>query len=95
MVNSVVKSSMENNALFCYNDRQCNDALSFYQGGFMGLFERVKSVFQSAEEKAPARKPERNEPCWCGSGKKYKKCHFLEDDKKVAAKTCSLSCGPT
>jgi SEC-C motif-containing protein len=20
-------------------------------------------------------KPGRNEPCWCGSGKKYKKCH--------------------
>ncbi|HLF55640.1 MAG TPA: SEC-C metal-binding domain-containing protein [Thermoanaerobaculia bacterium] len=19
--------------------------------------------------------PGRNEPCWCGSGKKYKKCH--------------------
>jgi SEC-C motif len=22
------------------------------------------------------RKPGRNEPCWCGSGKKYKKCHL-------------------
>ena len=22
------------------------------------------------------KKPGRNEPCWCGSGKKYKKCHF-------------------
>ena len=21
------------------------------------------------------KKPKRNEPCWCGSGKKYKKCH--------------------
>ncbi|WP_295250562.1 SEC-C metal-binding domain-containing protein, partial [Ruminococcus sp.] len=20
-------------------------------------------------------KPGRNDPCWCGSGKKYKKCH--------------------
>jgi uncharacterized protein YecA (UPF0149 family) len=61
----------------------------------MGLFERVKSFFQGAEEKAPAVKPERNEPCWCGSGKKYKKCHLLEDDKKAVAKACSLSCGPT
>lgn len=25
---------------------------------------------------APLRKPGRNEPCWCGSGKKYKKCHY-------------------
>lgn len=24
---------------------------------------------------------ERNEPCWCGSGKKYKKCHMAIDDK--------------
>lgn len=24
---------------------------------------------------------ERNEPCWCGSGKKYKKCHLAIDDK--------------
>ena len=23
----------------------------------------------------------RNAPCWCGSGKKYKKCHLLEDEK--------------
>lgn len=25
---------------------------------------------------------ERNELCWCGSGKKYKKCHLFEDLKK-------------
>lgn len=25
--------------------------------------------------------PERNAPCWCGSGKKYKKCHAGFDDK--------------
>ena len=28
---------------------------------------------------APDRKPDRNEPCWCGSGKKYKHCHWRED----------------
>jgi hypothetical protein len=30
----------------------------------------------------PARRPERpgrNEPCWCGSGKKYKRCHLDAD----------------
>ena len=25
--------------------------------------------------------PGRNEPCWCGSGKKYKKCHANEDER--------------
>ncbi len=26
----------------------------------------------------------RNDPCWCGSGKKYKKCHYREDMKNAA-----------
>jgi hypothetical protein len=26
-------------------------------------------------------KPGRNEPCWCGSGKKYKKCHLDADEE--------------
>lgn len=25
--------------------------------------------------------PERNDPCWCGSGKKYKKCHLSIDNQ--------------
>jgi len=32
---------------------------------------------------APARRPERpgrNDPCWCGSGKKYKRCHLGADN---------------
>ena len=45
--------------------------------------------------RGPARKPVtvrrerakigRNDPCWCGSGKKYKKCHMLEDQKNGRA----------
>jgi hypothetical protein len=27
-----------------------------------------------------APKPGRNDPCWCGSGKKYKKCHLTADE---------------
>jgi hypothetical protein len=23
----------------------------------------------------------RNDPCWCGSGKKYKRCHLVDDLK--------------
>jgi preprotein translocase subunit SecA len=29
-------------------------------------------------------KPGRNDPCWCGSGKKYKDCHWREDRKAAA-----------
>ncbi|MFW5926137.1 MAG: SEC-C metal-binding domain-containing protein, partial [Myxococcota bacterium] len=27
----------------------------------------------------------RNDPCWCGSGKKYKQCHWREDQAASAA----------
>ena len=27
----------------------------------------------------PPDKPGRNDPCWCGSGKKYKHCHMHAD----------------
>ena len=31
----------------------------------------------------------RNDPCWCGSGKKYKKCHMEQDRAKEAAAEAS------
>jgi len=37
---------------------------------------------------APVRRtvtPGRNDPCWCGSGKKYKKCHLESDEKSRRA----------
>lgn len=38
----------------------------------------------------------RNEPCWCGSGKKYKKCHLQQDDlKRTKAKAAACCSGPT
>ena len=30
-------------------------------------------------------KPGRNDPCWCGSGKKYKKCHLATDEESERA----------
>jgi uncharacterized protein YecA (UPF0149 family) len=34
------------------------------------------------EEAASRRNLTRNDPCWCGSGKKYKKCHLEADRGK-------------
>ena len=31
------------------------------------------------------RKISRNDPCWCGSGKKYKQCHYKLDKQKVTS----------
>jgi hypothetical protein len=32
-------------------------------------------------------KPKRNEPCHCGSGKKYKNCCFEKDNSGIRSKT--------
>lgn len=39
-------------------------------------------VMQAKPPVASETKPDiqRNDPCWCGSGKKYKKCHLREDE---------------
>ncbi|MCK4857243.1 MAG: SEC-C domain-containing protein [candidate division Zixibacteria bacterium] len=34
----------------------------------------------------------RNNPCWCGSGKKYKKCHYDSDQSYFNAKVMRATC---
>jgi hypothetical protein len=49
--------------------------------------QRILGVDDGSEEdappvpEAPRVKPDRNGPCWCGSGKKYKKCHLAADEE--------------
>jgi preprotein translocase subunit SecA len=45
-------------------------AAAVTQGGGNGAPENPETVVKSEQEKLG-----RNDPCWCGSGKKYKKCH--------------------
>jgi preprotein translocase subunit SecA len=46
----------------------------------VGQFDMSEGGSSNGEEKAipfrAEKKPGRNEPCWCGNGKKYKKCHW-------------------
>jgi preprotein translocase subunit SecA len=35
-----------------------------------------KPAFAEAKDGVRRKKIGRNDPCWCGSGKKYKKCHY-------------------
>ena len=35
-----------------------------------------QQLVASNQSSATNRKLGRNDPCWCGSGKKYKKCHY-------------------
>ena len=55
----------------------------------MGLLDKL---FGSKEQPGEIPKLGRNDPCWCGSGKKYKKCHMESDLKKrpnFQASACS------
>ncbi len=40
---------------------------------------------QQAQPMHRQEKPGRNDPCWCGSGKKYKSCHMNDDTAKERA----------
>ncbi|MGH7246119.1 MAG: SEC-C metal-binding domain-containing protein, partial [Candidatus Levyibacteriota bacterium] len=46
--------------------------------------EVSKNVTKQEPAKAVNKKIGRNDPCWCGSGKKYKKCHLASDLKQKA-----------
>jgi hypothetical protein len=39
-------------------------------------------------------RPGRNEPCRCGSGRKYKQCCLAKDDKKAAAARMKAAAEP-
>ncbi len=41
-----------------------------------GTKQDVESKAVSTKVTKKLAKPGRNDPCWCGSGKKYKKCHY-------------------
>jgi uncharacterized protein YecA (UPF0149 family) len=53
----------------------------------------VRKMFGSPS--APPGEWGRNEPCWCGSGKKYKVCHQLEDDRERSAARAAACRGAT
>ena len=61
----------------------------------MGFGERIRKMLSDGQKETPAVKPGRNEPCWCGSGKKYKKCHLSDEERRAGERACALNCGPT
>ncbi|MCD6586075.1 MAG: SEC-C domain-containing protein [Desulfobacteraceae bacterium] len=55
----------------------------------MGILNKL---FGMEKQEKPTPKLGRNDLCWCGSGKKYKKCHMESDAGKVSrslASTCT------
>lgn len=58
-----------------------------YNRQIESLFQVDDDDYGDEDKKEPVRNPRRNlgrnDPCWCGSGKKYKKCHWLLDQKNL------------
>lgn len=56
----------------------------------MGLFSSIAKAFGSDVKPAPDTTLGRNDPCWCGSGDKYKRCHLDSDQRRIQSqkKTC-------
>jgi tetratricopeptide (TPR) repeat protein len=40
---------------------------------------KVEELTQAGAAPPGIQRPRRNDPCWCGSGKKYKRCHMKSD----------------
>ena len=57
----------------------------------MGIIDKLKKAL-GTEDAPPEAPPGRNEPCWCGSGKKYKHCHLETDGKKRSAAMAKNTC---
>jgi hypothetical protein len=57
----------------------------------MGLLDSIVGFFKPEAEQ-PRVELGRNETCWCGSGKKYKKC-CLERDEEKFRKNSRANCG--
>ncbi len=56
--------------------------MNFYgrrKGFDMKILERLFSFMKDEKKEVP---PGRNDVCWCGSGKKYKRCHLDADEEK-------------
>jgi preprotein translocase subunit SecA len=55
--------------------KRYNDWTSLEDGG--GTMRPAGLPGNGQQPKNPhSKKPGRNDPCWCGSGKKYKACHY-------------------
>ncbi len=60
----------------------------------MKFLKGIINMFSSGDEQTGERDLGRNESCWCGSGKKYKKCHLIEDEKKAGRRRLPVTARP-
>jgi len=66
--------------------RGCESAESFRRKMDSLLAPRRVDVVPVREPARRRDRPGRNEPCWCGSARKYKKCHLQRDESDAFAR---------
>ncbi|MDF1525351.1 MAG: SEC-C metal-binding domain-containing protein [bacterium] len=56
------------------------------------MISAIKKLFSNGTQR-PAHQLARNDDCWCGSGKKYKRCHIDKDRTRdrIKADACRTS----
>lgn len=54
-------------------------------GFFRRLFSRQDDVEPSQQQPASMLELRHGDPCWCGSGKQYQRCHRKEDRQRLLA----------
>jgi preprotein translocase subunit SecA len=68
--------------------RQIEKARAMQAAARLAAAQQADAGADSVEGSRPAaakKRPGRNDPCWCGSGKKYKKCHLPQDEEERRA----------
>jgi hypothetical protein len=59
----------------------------------MGIMQTLKRI-ALGDESEPIPVLGRNDSCWCGSGKKYKRCHLATDERKRSSERASALRSP-
>jgi HEAT repeat protein len=65
--------------------RKANEPAERWRQQLHAALESRKAVAKPVRPR-----PGRNEPCWCGSARKYKKCHLAADEHAVPTKEIRL-----
>lgn len=74
----VPKQLMEGRGSSGWSREAASSAPTSYEGG------QGQSANQDRQNPVRIKHlPGRNEPCWCGSGKKYKNCHLIQDEAQA------------
>ena len=86
IIHAAASSANDNNAIISEIALEKDVSEKFFNEGFSSIDDAAEAVIEEvrlyshkhSNHLVPAKMPEspgRNEPCFCGSGKKFKKCH--------------------